>query len=132
MTKLSLISISFFAIGLMLYTAYRYRRDALLLLTRHAFDKPTQEDISSALADVNASCGERTFGVKRTANIPFRGQRITLVLGPVGRLRACGYGGTAVPGPTWGFFTSLFALADNTQAAWMAANSDVFSPAYLG
>ena len=43
-TKLCLISISFFAIGLMLYTAYRFRRDALLLLSRNAFSEPTTKE----------------------------------------------------------------------------------------
>jgi hypothetical protein len=75
-TKLCLIGVSFFAIGLMLYTAYCYRRDALLLLSRNAFNEPTPEEIRSALAGVNASCGTYTFGIKRTVNIPFRGQRI--------------------------------------------------------
>src|SRR5688572_5743420 len=119
------IPVSLFAY--VLFDTYRYRRHALIILSRNAFDEPGTQAIHSALESINATCREYTFGIERSANILFRGHRVTLVLGQVGCLSFAPRASL-----TWGTSTRLFALADSTQLDWMTAQSDVFKPAYLG
>src|SRR6185436_205064 len=83
---------------------------------------PTMAEMCSALASVNACCSKFTFGVTRTSNVLFRGQRISLVFGPVGHISGSFAGHVEL---------SLFALADTRQAEWMRRNPDVFSAAHL-
>lgn len=128
--KIVLVSIPVCVIGVVLLTSYFNRRDTLLVLSSHAFQKPTTAEICSALAGVNACCPRYTFGIKRTANILFRGQQISLVLGPVGRLTGS-FAGKVYLGPNWNASTCLYAIADAKQVGWMQANPDAFSVAHL-
>ena len=129
-TKIILVSIPVCIIGIVLLISYLKRRDALLVLSRHTFDRPTPAEICSALSEMNVCCSKFTFGIERSANILFRGQQISLVLGPVGRLTG-GFAGRVHLGPNWNFSMCLYALADAKQVEWMRANSDVFSVAHL-
>jgi hypothetical protein len=106
-------------------TPYLYRRNAFRILSRHAFDEPSAVEISLALANINASSSLYTFGLKRTANILFRGQRVSLVLGRLGMV------GRDKLAQSWKGSMRLFALADTNQTEWMKANPDAFSAAHL-
>jgi hypothetical protein len=88
-------------------------------------DEPTFVEVAQALAAVNACSRDYVFNVQRTANILFRGQQVTLVAGPVGRIGAGRFG------PMWFFDPCLYALANDRQVEWMKANSDVFFAACL-
>jgi hypothetical protein len=127
--EIVVVSIPVCVIGVVLLNSYIKRRDSLLVLSRHAFDRPTSAEICSALSEMNACCSRFTFGIERSANILFRGQQISLVLGPVGRLTG-GFAGKVHLGPNWNFSTCLYALADAKQVEWMQENPDAFSLAY--
>ncbi len=84
--------------------------------------------ICNALAGINAGCSDYTFGIERAAKIQFRGQDVCVILGDIGSPAP-----DADSGGGWSRWRSVYALATSQdQIAWMAANSDVFSPARPG
>lgn len=123
--QIVLLGIFVCLIGVWWRIAYLERRDVLFVLSRHAFKKPTKNEIRLALSGINAHCPRYTFGIERSANIIFRGRQICLVYGPVGRLTPSKFG------LSWNNATCLYALFDDNQVEWAQANGDVFSVAHF-
>jgi hypothetical protein len=102
-----------------------YRLRVRSILARHSGEPPGLPQIQAWLAAVNASSPNYVFSASRYANIPFRGQTITVVFGSVGSFRP-----TSTSGSMWDLTGTLFAIADTGTIAWLTANSDVFTPAF--
>ena len=103
-----------------------YRSRVRSILSKHIGDPPTLSQIQARLSAINAFCSTFVFSAERFANIPFRGQIISVAFGPVGSV------GIGKAGPMWRTTKTLFAIADAEQTPWMTANSDTFTPIFSG
>jgi len=120
---------SFLILAYLLFIAGRaiwYRFRIRTILSKHLGDPPTLADIQNSLTEINATSPTFTFTADRHAKIHFRGRNIFVAFGRVGSV------GIGQAGPSWQTSKALFAIAGAEQTSWMAANTDVFTPAFIG
>src|SRR5918996_3760294 len=111
-----------FVLLFLLFWTWRRRRFRAQLFSDNECDADTTIAFQdTALREVNGECGQFTFGAERLARVPFRGERISVVYGPVSwstddtHVERC-----------------FYAVSDPQQSHWMSQNSDVFEPAFIG
>ena len=107
------------AIVLGSFFAWRSRKVRNRIFAKHEFDAPTLAEIQNRIDRINKESPRFCFAAERLANIPFSGQQISIVYGPV------------VSSATTSS-KSVYAVGDAEQSHWMRQNSDVFEPAVTG
>jgi hypothetical protein len=91
------------------------------VFAKHELDEPTLKDVQERVDFINQECPRFTFAAERAANMSFRGQKVSIVCGPVAWSDAITHSNKCV-----------YAIADADQSHWMRQNSDVFEPAFTG
>jgi hypothetical protein len=100
---------------------WRFRRFIAQLLAKHEFDEPSLEAVQNRVELIDRECSEFTFAAERLAKVSFRGQRVSIVCGPVAWSDTITHS-----------YKCVYAIADPEQSHWMRQNSDVFEPAFTG
>jgi hypothetical protein len=111
---------SFFS-ALLGFWAWRFHRFISRLFEKHEFDEPSLKEVQNRVELVDEECSEFTFAAERLANISFRGEKVSIVCGPVTWSDAITHSNKCVYG-----------IADAEQLRWMRQNSDVFEAAFTG
>src|ERR1700719_1527505 len=103
-------------------SVWRSRRLRTRVFAKHQYEEPSLAEIRNRLDTINRESPTFSFAAERRANIPFSGQQISVVYGPVV------WAGSEVPGRS----KSVYAIGDLEQARWMTRSSDIFQPAFSG
>lgn len=100
---------------------WRFRRLLARLFAKHQFEEPTLKEVQERVELIDQECPRFTFAAERVANMSFRGQKVSIVCGPVAWSDALTHSNKCI-----------YAIADADQSHWMRRNSDVFQPAFTG
>jgi hypothetical protein len=115
---LAIFSLLFLLLGVW---TWRFRRLLVRLFAKHQFDEPTLKDVQERVDLIDQECPRFTFAAERVANMSFRGQKVSIICGPVAWSDAITHSNKCA-----------YAIADADQSQWMRQNSDVFEPAFTG
>lgn len=100
---------------------WRFRRFIAQLLAKHQFDEPSLQAVQNRVELINQECSEFAFAAERLANVSVRGQKVSIVCGPVAWSDAITHS-----------YKCVDAIADAEQSHWTRWNFDVFEPAFTG
>lgn len=115
---LAIISLLFLLLTL---SGWRFRRLVARLFANHQFNEPTLKDVRERVDLIDQECPRFTFAAERVANVSFRGQKVSIICGPIAWSDAITHSNKCA-----------YAIADADQSHWMRQNSDVFEPAFTG
>jgi hypothetical protein len=77
---LAIFSLLFLLLGVWIW---RFRRLLVRLFAKHQFDEPTLKDVQARVDLIDQECPRFTFAAERVANMSFRGQKVSIICGPV-------------------------------------------------
>jgi hypothetical protein len=114
------LSVDLFLVLFLVFWTWRFRRFKKLLFSKNEFEEPTLHEINNKLEEINT---EAPFGfaADRRANVYFRGEKISIIYGPVAWSDTSTHSNRC-----------FFVIAPKEQSHAVQRNSDVFELAVSG